>query len=434
MSNENYGFDTLKVRAGYNAKEHNNAVSVPIYQTAAFDFGDTDRVGRLLTFSEFGFVYTRVANPTVAVLEQRLAALDGASGAVAVASGMAAVTYTLFNAAEDGGRILTTRRVYGGTFDTFKKIYPKFNIGIDFVENPDDPEEFRKGIKENTKAIYVETISNPNAAIADLEKLAAIAHENDIPLIVDNTIATPYLLNPIKYGADVVVYSATKAIGGHGNTIAGVILESGKFNWGNGKFRQFTEKYHTLRDADGNERSFLDVVPKFPFTTRIRTNYLGYFGAALSPFDAYLILQGLETISERVQKQVSNAEKVVQYLETKKEVAWVNHPTAKDSPYKALKEKYLPKGAGSVFTFGVAGTAEQIDKLINSVQLFGYQANLGDARSLIVNSPKTTHGELTAEEQNKAGIRPETIRLSLGLEDPKDLIADLEQAFEKAFS
>lgn len=433
MSNVNYGFDTLKVRAGYNSKEHNNSVSVPIYQTAAFDFGDTDRVGRLLTFSEFGFVYTRVANPTVAVLEQRLAALDGASGAVAVASGMAAVTYTLFNVAEGGGRILTTPKVYGGTFDTFKKIYPKFNIGIDFVENPDDPEEFRKGIKENTKAIYVETISNPNAAIADLEKLAAIAHENDIPLIVDNTIATPYLLNPIKYGADVVVYSATKAIGGHGNTIAGAILESGKFNWGNGKFAQFTEKYHTLSDADGNERNFLEVVPQFPFTTRIRTNYLGYFGAALSPFDAYLILQGLETISERVQKQVSNAEKIVQYLETKKEVAWVSHPTAKNSQYKALKEKYLPKGAGSVFTFGVAGTDEQIDKLIDSVQLFGYQANLGDARSLIVNSPKTTHRELTAEEQKKAGIRPETIRLSLGLEDPKDLIADLEQAFEKAF-
>lgn len=434
MADVNYGFDTLKVRAGYNSKEHNYSVSVPIYQTAAFDFGDTDRVGRLLTLSEFGYVYTRVSNPTVSVLEQRLAALDGASGAVAVGSGMAAVTYSLFNVAEGGGRILTTPKVYGGTFDTFKKIYPKFNIGVDIVKNPDDPEEFRRGIKENTKAIYVETISNPNAVVADLEKLAAIAHENNIPLIVDNTIATPYLLNPIKYGADVVVYSATKAIGGHGNTIAGVILESGKFNWGNGKFPQFTEKYHTLRDADGNERSFLEAVPDFPFTARIRSNYLAYFGAVLSPFDAYLIIQGLETISERVQKQVSNAEKIVQYLENKKEVAWVKYPSAKNSPYRVLKEKYLPKGAGSLLSFGVAGTSEQIDKLLNSVQLFGYQANLGDARSLIVNSPKVTHAELTAEEQKEADIPPETIRLSLGLEDPKDLIADLEQAFEKAFS
>lgn len=434
MADVNYGFDTLKVRAGYNSKEHNNAVSVPIYQTAAFEFGDTERVGRLLTFSEFGFVYSRIGNPTVNVLEQRLTALDGAAAAVAVGSGMAAVTYTLFNVAEGGGRILTTPRLYGGTFDTLKKIYPKFNIGIDIVEDPDDPEQFRKAIKENTKAIYLETISNPNAAIADIEKIANIAHENGIPLIVDNTIATPYLLNPIKYGADVVVYSATKAIGGHGNTIAGVILESGKFDWGNGKFPQFAEKYHTLRDADGNERSFLEVTPNFPFTTRIRSNYLGYFGATLSPFDAYLILQGLETLSERVQKQVSNTEKIIEYLETKEEVSWVKHPSAKNSSYKELKEKYLPKGAGSVLTFGVNGTEEQIDKILNSVQLFGYQANIGDARSLIVNSPKTTHGELTAKEQERADIQPETIRLSLGLEDPKDLIADLEQAFEKAFN
>ena len=383
MANGEYGFDTLKVRAGYNAKDHNYAVSVPIYQTAAFDLGDTERIERLKTFSEFGYLYTRIGNPTVAVLEQRLAILDGAAGAVAVSSGMAAVSYSLLNVAEGGGRILTTPRLYGGTVDAFKKIFPKFGVQIDIVENADDIEEFRKAIKPDTKAIYIETISNPNAAIADIEALAKVAHENNIPLIVDNTLATPYLLNPIKYGADVVVYSATKAISGHGNAIAGVILESGKFNWANGKFSHFEEKYHTLTDANGNQRSILEAVPAFPFTTRIRVNYLAYLGAALSPFDAYLIIQGLETLSERVQKQVSNTEKIIQYLETKKEVTWIKHPSAKESPYKELKEKYLPKGAGSVFTFGVKGTLEQVNKLVDSTELFGYQANIGDADHLL---------------------------------------------------
>jgi len=434
MADSQLAFDTLKVRAGYNPKDHNNAVSVPIYQTAAYELGDTDRVNRLFTFSELGFIYSRMANPTVSVLEQRIAALDGGAAAVAVGSGMAAITFTLLNIAEGGGRILTSRQVYGGTFDSFKKLYPNFNIQFDYVDNARNIDGFRKTIKSDTKAIYVESISNPNAVVADIEELAKLAHEYKIPLVVDNTLATPYLFNPIKYGADIVVYSATKNLGGHGNVIGGLIVESGKFKWDNGNFSHFIEPYYTLRDENGRKRNFLEVFPQSPFTFRIRRNYLAYFGAPLSPFDAYLLLQGLETISERVQKQVNNAEKIVNYLENQLHVAWVKHPSAKRSPDRKLAKKYLSKGAGSTFAFGVNGTDEQINKFINSVQVFSYQVNIGDSRSLIVNSPKTTHGELTPEEQLLADITPDTIRLSIGLEDANDLIADLDQAFIKAFA
>lgn len=432
MADTDFGFDTLKVRGGYDPKDHNNAVSVPIYQTASFELGDTERAERIYRFKEFGYLYSRVGNPTVTVLEERIAALDGGTAAVAVGSGMAAVTYTLFNVAEGEGRILTTPHLYGGTADSFKKIFPKFGVAIDQVSDPTDIEEFRKAIKPDTKAIFFETISNPNAVVLDIEKIAAVAHENGIPLIVDNTFATPYLLNPIKYGADIVVYSATKALSGHGNTIAGLIVESGDFDWANGKFPQFTEPHYLLRDETGNERSFLEVAPKLPFTLRVRLNYLAYFGAALSPFDAYLILLGIETLSERVQKQVANTEKIIRYLERKENVAWIRHPATQASPYKALAEKYLPKGAGSIFSFGFKGTDKQLDTFINSLRLFSYQANVGDSRSLIINAPKTTHSELRPHEKIIADIPPETVRLSLGLEDANDLIADLEQAFEKS--
>lgn len=433
MGTSELSFDTLKVRAGYEPKDHNLSVAVPIYQTASFDLGDTDRAGRLFSFSEFGYLYTRVGNPTVDVLEKRVAALDGAAAAVAVASGMAAVTYSLFNVAEGGGRILTTSQLYGGTFDSFNKIYPSLGINIDKVNDLDNLEEWENSIKPDTRALFVETISNPNASVADIEALAEIAHSHDIPLIVDNTFATPYLLNPIKHGADIVIYSATKALNGHGNAIAGVILESGKFNWANGKFPQFTAPQFLFRDAQGNGRSFLEAFGPAAFTTRVRMNYLAYFGAALSPFDAYLALLGLETLSERVQKQVSNAEKIIKFLETKEEVEWINHPAAEKSRYKALAEKYLPKGAGAIFTFGLKASEEQINTFIDAAKIFSYHANVGDARSLIINSPKTTHGELNAEEQKAALIPPETLRLSIGLEDANDLIADLEQAFKSTF-
>lgn len=427
------GFDTLKVRAGYDPKEHQNAIAVPIYQTTAFDLGDTARIDRLLSFNEAGYLYTRLGNPTLTVLEQRIAALDGGSGALAVASGMAAITYTLLNLAEGGKRILTVRNLYGGTYDAFNKVLERLGIGIDFVDDPDDPEAFRNAIGPDTRAIFVESISNPNATVADIDALAAVAHAAGIPLVVDNTLATPYLFNPIAHGADVVVYSATKALGGHGNTIAGLIVESGTFDYANGKFPHFQEPIYLFRNREtGVERSFLETAPEFPFTLRVRLTHLIYLGAVLSPFDAFLILQGIETLSERVSKQVANTLKVIRYLEEHPQVSWVKHPAAKGSKYAALAQRLLPKGAGSVFSFGLKGTAQQYDTFIDSTRLFSLHANIGDARSLIINSPKSTHGELRPHELELADIPPETIRLSIGLEDADDLIADLDQAFKVA--
>lgn len=428
----NYNFDTVKVRGGYNPKEHNDAVSVPIYATASFEVGDAERFDRLVSLSEAGYVYSRLANPTVTVLENRIAELDRGIAAVAVASGMAAITYALLAVAEGGGRILTTHQLYGGTVDAFKKLYPKLGIQIDKVDNDGEVEGFRKAIKEDTKAIFIETISNPGAVLSDIEEIAKIAHENNIPLIVDNTFATPYLFNPIKHGADIVIYSATKALTGHGNVIAGVIVDSGKFNWSNGKYPQFTEPKYTLKDLSGNERSYVEAFKEGALSGKIRLEYLTYFGAVLSPFDAYLALIGLETLSERVQKQVSNTEKIINFLKKEEAVSWISYPTVEGSPYKSLADKYFPKGTGLTFTFGFNGSQEQIYKLISSVKLFSYQANVGDARSLIINSPRTTHGELTEEQLKLAKIPEETIRLSIGLEDAEDLINDLKQAFKEA--
>ena len=427
-------FDTVKVRGGYNSAEHNYAVNVPIYQTAAFDFGSTDRGLRLFSYQELGFIYTRVGNPTVAVLEQRIAALDGAKGAVALASGMAAISTTILNLAAGGGRIVASPRLYGGSFDSFTQVYPDFGINIDFVEDADDPASYAAAIRPDTKAIFVETISNPNAVVTDIEALAEVAHAHGIPLVVDNTFATPYLFRPLEHGADIVIYSATKQLNGHGNVIAGLVLDGGNFNWANGKFPQFEKPLYTLRDADGVKRNILEVFPEFPFAARLRTTYLNYFGASLGPFDAYLAILGLETLSERVSKQVDNAEKLVRFLESRKEVLWVSHPYAINSPSADLAAKYLPKGAGSVFSFGLNGTDKQIGKFLDAVNVFSLHANVGDARSLIINSPKTTHSELTEAQQKSAGLLPETIRISAGLEDSQDLIEDLTQAFEKVFS
>ena len=427
-----YRFDTQRLRAGYDPKEHNYAVSPPIYQTTSFDFRDVEHAKALFGIRELGNLYTRIGNPTVGVLEQRVAALDGASGAVALASGMAAISYTLLNVAEGGGRILTSPYLYGGSADSFKKVYPKFGITFDFAKNIENPQKLSDEIKPDTKAIYVESISNPNGVLLDIDAIAKVAHKHGLPLIVDNTVATPYLYNPIAHGADIVVYSATKGLTGHGNVIAGLVLESGKFNWQSDKFPQFSEKYYTLRDINDNNRSFLEVFPEAPFTGRIRFNYLNYFGAALSPFDSYLVLIGLETLSERIEKQVRNAGILAEYLKNHKSVEWVRYPGLKDSPYHELAQRDFPKGAGGILSFGFKGTTEQREAFLNSVKLFHYHVNIGDARSLIVNSPQTTHSELEPDEKKIADIPENLIRISAGLEDPADLIADLEQAFEKA--
>lgn len=429
---ENYKFDTLKIKAGYSPKEHKDSVAVPIYSTASYEIGQAARFDRIAAGDEEGNLYSRLSNPTVDVLEKRIAALDGASQAVAVASGMAAITYALLALTENGGRILTTHQLYGGSVYHLDYLFPRFGVNVDKVANGSSIDVFEKAIKEDTKAIYVESISNPTATISDIEGLAKLAHKYNIPLVVDNTLATPYLCNPIKYGADIVVYSATKGISGHGTAIAGLVVDSGKFNWDNDKFPQFKENSIVLKDVKGNDRNYIDVFGKDAFAGKIRIDYLTNFGAVLSPFDAYLILIGLETLSERVDKQIKNTKKIVEFLKDRKEVEWISYPLLEGSPYKELAEKYFPKGVGSVFSFGFKGNQEQIYKLIDNVKVFSYQANLGDARSLIVNALKTTHGELSEEETKLAQIPENTIRLSIGLEDPEDLIRDLDNAFKVA--
>ncbi|MDR0330238.1 MAG: aminotransferase class I/II-fold pyridoxal phosphate-dependent enzyme [Chitinispirillales bacterium] len=429
-----YRFDTQRVRAGYEPKEHNYAVSPPIYQTAAYDFRDVENAKNLFNLSEEGNLYTRIGNPTVAVLEQRVAALDGASAAIALSSGMAAISYTLLNLAEGGGRILTSPYLYGGSDDSFKKVYPKFGIEFDYAKNIDNPEKLAEEIKPDTKAIYIESISNPNTVLLDVDAIAKVAHDHGIPLVVDNTVATPYLYRPIEHGADIVVYSATKGLNGHGNLIAGLILESGKFDWeGSGRFPHFGEKYYTLRDPETEaNRSYLEVFPDYPFTTRVRLNYLNYFGAALGPFDAYLAVIGLETLSERLGKQSFNAAAIADYLNAHNSVEWVRYPALRSSPYHDRYKRDFKNGAGGLLAFGFKGTQEERETFLNSVKLLHYHVNIGDARTLIVNSPQTTHGELTVDEKAAVDIPENLIRISAGLEDVADLIADLEQAFQRA--
>jgi O-acetylhomoserine (thiol)-lyase len=419
------GFDTLRIHAGYDPKEHQGSIQVPIYQTTAFEVGSPERAERLLRFEEFGLLYTRIGNPTTAALEQRIAALDGGVAAVAVASGMAAVSYAILNAGENG-RVIAAGQIYGGTYDAYRKLYPSLGVQIDIVDDINDVNAIRNAIKPDTRAIFIESINNPVNVIADIEAIAAVAHENGLPLIVDNTLATPYLWKPISNGADVVVYSATKALSGHGSLIGGIIVDSGKFNWRAGRHPHFEKPVFTL-----GGRSITEVFPDFPFAARARSFYLNLLGAALSPFDAYLILQGVETLSERLKKQSESAKTIAEYLSKHPKVSWVSYPVLPGGKYTALAEKYLPKGAGGIFSFGFRGTQEEIYSFLNAVKLFSYHANLGDTRSLIINSPKTTHHELSEDEKLRTGVPPETIRLSIGLEDVNDLITDLEQAFKQ---
>jgi len=427
-------FDTKKLHAGYNPADHNYAVSVPIYATAAFELGTVARSDDLFAFDSWDPLYTRLSNPTTDVLEGRLVELHDATAAVSLASGMAAVSYSLLNVTAGSGRILTTPRLYGGALDSLTQVFRESNVEFDIVNDPDDVSSFERAIKPDTKVIYIESLTNPNATILDIEAIAEVAHKAGIPLIVDNTLATPYLLNPFEFGADIVVYSATKGLSGHGNVIAGVIIENNSFNFDSDKFPQFRDTPYFLRSQQGESRSYLDVFPDGPFTGRIRGIHLNYLGAALAPFSGYLVLLGLETLSERIQKQVDNAEKVVKYLESRigKEVLWVKHPSAEGNKYKALAEKYFPKGAGGVLSFGLKGDIQQRTKFLEAVKVWGFQANIGDAKSLIINPSTTTHTELNPDLQNAADIQDETIRLSLGLEDVEDLIEDLQQAFEAA--
>jgi O-acetylhomoserine (thiol)-lyase len=400
---------------------------VPIYQTTAFVFNNSQHAADLFALKTEGPIYTRLGNPTVDVFEKRIAALEGGVGALATASGAAAVTYAVLNIAGAGDEIVSAVTVYGGTFSLFQHTLPKYGIKTTFVD-PDDPENFRKAINENTKAVYIESLGNPGINVIDVEAVAAIAHENGIPLIIDNTFPSPYLFRPIEHGADIVVHSASKFIGGHGNTIAGVIVDGGKFDWSaSGKFPGLTTpdpSYHGL--------NYYEALGPLAYITKVRTGLLRDTGACLSPLSAFLLIQGIETLSLRVQRHVENTRKIVKFLKNHPQVNWVNYPELEDSKYHELAKKYLPKGAGSIFTFGIKGGVEAGRKFSDALEIFSLLANVGDTKSLVVHPASTTHSQLNEEELIAAGVGPDLIRLSIGIEDADDIIADLDQALNKS--
>jgi len=421
-------FDTLQVHAGQEADPVTGARAVPIYQSSSFVFKNTEHARAVLNFEEPGNTYTRISNPTNEVLEQRIAALEGGSGALAVASGSTAVTYSIFNIAGAGDEIVAANTLYGGTYNLLAVTLPKLGIRTTFV-SPDDPENFRHAINEHTKALFIESIGNPGLNVPDLRRIADIAHEHGIPLIVDNTFGTPYLIRPIEHGADIVVHSATKYIGGHGTTIGGLIVDGGRFDWESGKFPGLTEP-----DPSYNGIRYLEKFGETAYITKLRVQFLRDIGAAISPFNSFLLLQGLETLSLRLEKHLSNTNRILQYLNEHPEVAWVNYPGLASSPYYELGQIYFPKGAGSIFTFGLKGGFEAANRFIDSLELFSHLANVADAKSLVIHPASTTHAQLSPEQQLSGGITPDLIRLSVGIEDPLDLIDDLEQALQKAGS
>ncbi len=427
MSERKLGFDTLQVHAGQQVDPTTKSRAVPIYQTTSYVFDDAAHAESLFALKTPGNIYTRIMNPTNDVFEQRMAALEGGVGALAVASGSAAITYSILNIAGTGDEIVAASTLYGGTYNLFSTTLPKLGIKTIFVD-PDDPENFRSAINEKTKAVYVETIGNPRINVIDFEAVAAIAHEAGVPLIVDNTFGTPYLVKPIEFGADIVVHSATKFIGGHGTSIGGIIVDSGKFDWKkSGRFPGFTEP-----DTSYNGIVYTDAIGAAAFIVKARVQLLRDTGASISPFNSFLLLQGLETLSLRVQRHVENAIEVANFLEKHPAVTWVNYPGLENNKYHELALKYLKKGAGSIFTFGIKGGKEAGIKFIDSLEIFSLLANVADAKSLVIHPASTTHAQLSEEELRKAGVTPELIRLSIGIEDVQDLIFDLDQALIKS--
>ncbi|MBN3945335.1 MAG: O-acetylhomoserine aminocarboxypropyltransferase/cysteine synthase [Nostoc sp. NMS7] len=428
---EKYRFETLQVHAGQEPAVGTNARAVPIYQTTSYVFDDADHGARLFALQEFGNIYTRIMNPTTDVFEKRIAALEGGVAALATSSGQAAQFLALTTIAQAGDNIVSTSFLYGGTYNQFKVALPRLGINVKFVEG-DEVENFRQAIDDRTKALYVETIGNPQYNIPDFVALAQIAHENGIPLIVDNTFgAGGYLARPIEHGADIVVESATKWIGGHGTSIGGVIVDSGKFDWGNGKFPVFTEPspgYHGLnfQEVFGVGSQFGNIA----FIIRARVEGLRDFGPSLSPFNAFLLLQGLETLSLRVDRHVSNALELAQWLEKQPQVAWVNYPGLPHHPAHERAKKYLRHGFGGVLNFGIKGGLEAGKTFINHVKLASHLANVGDAKTLVIHPASTTHQQLSDTEQLSAGVTPDLVRVSVGIEHIDDIKEDFEQAFQ----
>ncbi|WP_454384992.1 O-acetylhomoserine aminocarboxypropyltransferase/cysteine synthase family protein [Streptococcus sp. Marseille-Q7087] len=421
-----FKFETLQLHAGQVVDATTKSRAVPIYQTTSFVFDDTQEGAELFALQKAGNIYTRITNPTTSAFEERIAALEGGVGALATASGMAAITYTILALAHAGDHVVAASTIYGGTFNLLKETLPRYGITTTFVDI-DNLEEVEAAIKDNTKLVLIETLGNPVINIPDIEKIAEIAHKHQIPLVADNTFATPYLINVFSHGVDIAVHSATKFIGGHGTTIGGVIVDSGKFDWAvSGKFPQLVEEdpsYHNI--------SYTRDVGAAAFIVAARVQLLRDMGAALSPFNSFLLLQGLETLSLRVERHVQNAEKIVDFLVNHPKVEKVNYPKLPDSPYHALAEKYLPKGIGSIFTFHVKGGEAEARKVIDNFEIFSNLANVADAKSLVVHPATTTHAQLSDSDLEAAGVTKNQIRLSIGLENVDDLIEDLRLALEK---
>lgn len=425
MPNKNYKFETLQIHVGQEEPDPaSDARAVPIYQTSSYVFRNSAHAAARFGLTDPGNIYGRLTNATQDVFEKRIAALEGGVAALAVASGAAAINYTFLNLAQAGDHIVSAKTIYGGTYNLLAHTLPQYGITTTFVD-PALEGAFGQAIQPNTKAIFIETLGNPNANIIDIEKVSALAHANKIPLVVDNTFATPYLVRPIEYGADIVVHSATKFIGGHGTAIGGVIIDSGKFDWeDSGKFASLTEpnpSYHGV--------SFTKAVGPAAFVTKIRAILLRDTGATIAPVHAFIFLQGLETLSLRVERHVENALKVVDYLSTHPKVLRVNHPALRSHPDHALYRKYFPKGGGSIFTFEIDGDADTAKNFIDRLEIFSLLANVADVKSLVIHPASTTHAQLLAEELEDQGIKPNTIRLSIGTEHIDDIIADLDQAF-----
>ncbi|WP_240420704.1 homocysteine synthase [Paenibacillus periandrae] len=416
---------TLAIHAGQEVDPATNARAVPIYQTTSYTFRDTEHAANLFGLKEFGNIYTRLMNPTTDVFEKRIAALEGGVGALATASGQAAISFSILNIAGAGDEIVSATSLYGGTYNLFSQTLPKLGITVRFVD-PSDPENFKNAINEKTKAIFAETVGNPKGDILDIEAVAQIAHEHGIPLIVDNTFPSPYLLRPIEFGADIVVHSATKFIGGHGTSIGGIIVDSGKFDWtANDKFPGLTQpdpSYHGL--------VYTDALGPLAYIIKARVQLLRDLGASISPFNSFLLLQGLETLHLRLERHSENALKVARYLEQHEAVEWVNYPGLESHPSHGLVTKYLPNGQGAILTFEIKGGIEAGKKLINAVTLFSHLANVGDSKSLIIHPASTTHQQLQEAEQLSTGVTPGLVRLSVGTEGIEDILYDLQQAIE----
>lgn len=425
-NNREFHFETLQLHVGQEQPDAaTGARAVPIYQTAAYVFDNSAHAAARFNLSDAGNIYSRLTNPTQDVFEKRIAALEGGAAALAVSSGAAAITYAILNIARAGEHIVAAQTIYGGTYNLLAHTLPDYGITTTFVD-PDEEGALENAIQENTRAVFIESIGNPNASLIDIRKAADAAHRHGIPLLVDNTFATPYLLRPIEYGADIVVHSATKFIGGHGAALGGVIVESGKFDWeASGKFPGLTEpnpSYHGV--------SFTRAAGAAAFVTKIRATLLRDTGASVAPLHAFLFLQGLETLSLRVERHVQNTESVVKYLRESPFVEKVNHPASPDSPYHALYKSYFPRGGASIFTFEIKGGQQEAQKFIDHLQVFSLLANVADVKSLVIHPASTTHAQLNAQELAAAGIRPNTVRLSIGTEHIDDILFDLETAFQ----